>query len=560
MISFFESLFRARSRKITAIFLSLLFFIYNSARTSSQPNFDGVVIVEPWKDPGISTSTPSPSPSAKLASTSQSCPPTIADNDFSPLTIRCRIQSAQAQAQSSLKSQSSTPKEAVTEYIRRYQRNPPKGFEKWVQFALDHGSKIIDDFDQIDRDLLPYRTPEAQQVFRELSAKKVDSPRTRRVTVENGTMTASIWYMYDDEWRRLLEPFVDALPDGTFFMSTIDEPRVLTSGQSHPDTVRFHDRPGQSIEDLITESCAQIPRNLTGRLGVAKDVCQATHPGELHALISSPSSFSYTYSLAPLLSFGRMSAFRDILIPCPCYLAHAFPDIQDPVPFLEKKPGVYWRGSSTGGKATRFNWQFGHRERFVSFIQSLQNTAKTLDAGQFFGANIDALDRKQIKLFKDVFDVHMGAYIQCDDEACKDMERTLGPVDIEPEDTATHYRYLFDLDGNSMSTRFYRLLAQNAVVLKQTWFHEWHDDRLVPWAHYIPVTMTMEELPAVISFLINDPAGESLSAEIAEAGSSWSREVLREIDMSIYVYRLLLEMADLYGQEDSDLVEQFDSE
>ncbi|KAJ5111993.1 glycosyl transferase family 90 domain-containing protein [Penicillium argentinense] len=72
---------------------------------------------------------------------------------------------------------------------------------------------------------------------------------------------------------------------------------------------------------------------------------------------------------------------------------------------------------------------------------------------------------------------------------------------------------LFDLDGNSTSTRFYRLLSRRAVVLKQTWFHEWHDDRLIPWAHYILVTMSMEELPALMDFLINDPEGEQLSAE-----------------------------------------------
>jgi hypothetical protein len=47
--------------------------------------------------------------------------------------------------------------------------------------------------------------------------------------------------------------------------------------------------------------------------------------------------------------------------------------------------------------------------------------------------------------------------------------------------------------------------------------------------------MEMEELPALISFLIDDPEGEQLSAEVAHAGSDWSHQVLREIDMSIYL-------------------------
>ncbi|KAM4056554.1 glycosyl transferase family 90 domain-containing protein [Hirsutella rhossiliensis] len=221
------------------------------------------------------------------------------------------------------------------------------------------------------------------------------------------------------------------------------------------------------------------------------------------------------------------------------------------MPFLGKETALYWRGSSTGGQATRLNWRHGHRERFVSFTQSLQNAAQVLGASSFLGLKTDKLNKEQIKLFQEVFDVHMGAYIQCVDEACSEMERVLGPADREPEDTTSNYRYLFDIDGNSMSTRFYRLLSRQAVVLKQTWFQEWHDDRLIPWAHYIPVTMTMEELPALIDFLVNDPEGEALSAEIALAGSARSREVLREIDMSIYIYRLLLEMAELYDPKNA---------
>jgi hypothetical protein len=92
-----------------------------------------------------------------------------------------------------------------------------------------------------------------------------------------------------------------------------------------------------------------------------------------------------------------------------------------------------------------------------------------------------------------MFDVQMGAYTQCqfdgDRNACEDMQRALGPSNYEPEDTCLSYRYLFDLDGNGMSTRFYRLLSRKAIFLNQTWFQEWHDDCLVPWAHYITITM-----------------------------------------------------------------------
>ncbi|OAQ59054.1 glycosyltransferase family 90 protein [Pochonia chlamydosporia 170] len=474
------------------------------------------------------------------------CPSHISEDDFSTAAIRCRILSAQAAARSVRKPQSSTPAEAVAEYKRRYHRPPPKGFEEWVTFALERDSKIIDDFDQIDRDLEPYRDAEARQTFQSLKEKSWDCPLTTRIECRNGTMSTSAQYRYDGELRRLVEPFVDAMPDGLFYLSLIDEPRILSRSGPRPSSVQFQEKIGESIEDLIADSCGQITPQPVESFLYYKDVCRSSNPASLHALVSSPGAFSYTHSLIPVLSFGRMSAFRDILIPCPCYVAHPLAE-NDPLSFLEKKPVLYWRGSSTGGRATRFGWKNGHRQRFVRFVRSLQEAANALEASQLLGLGVDSLSKKRIQLFKDAFDVHMSDYLQCDDDACKDMERTLGPTNFEPEDTTENYRYLFDLDGNSMSTRFYRLLSREAVVLKQTWFQEWHDDRLTPWAHYIPVSMTMEELPALLEFLINDPNGELLSAEIAKAGSMRSREVLREADMSIYLYRLLLEMTDLLG-------------
>ncbi|KAJ5569379.1 hypothetical protein N7450_011865 [Penicillium hetheringtonii] len=533
----FPSVFSSRKYKTIATFAAASLIIFTCLHLFETP-YD--------KKFSISSHLPS----------TGSCPRKIAETDSSALAFRCRIQAAQENAKSALKAQSSTPEQAIAEYRRRYKRNPPKGFSKWVQFALEHDSKVIDDFDQIDRDLEYYRTPEARRAFERLNAQKDNWPFTRRVIVQDGAMNRSGWYMYDDFWSGLVEPFIDEIPDNfMFYMSTIDEPRILSKSGQQPTEIEFTTKDGHSIEDLVKDSCTQIPRQLTSRLGHEKDVCKFDDPGKLHALITSPSSFSYTHSPVPILSFGRMSAFRDILIPCPCYAAHPLLG-EDKVPFLDKKPSLYWRGSSTGGQASRFNWRFGHRQRFVAFVQALQNAANVLDASRHFGFRDRNLNDRRITLFKDMFDVQMGDYKQCeldgDRTACKDMERVLGPSNFEPEDTSINYRYLFDLDGNSMSTRFYRLLSRRAVVLKQTWFHEWHDDRLIPWAHYIPVTMEMNELPDLMDFLVNDPEGERLSGEIAEAGYTWSKQVLRGIDISIYLYRLFLELAELYGPVDPE--------
>ncbi|KAJ5161946.1 hypothetical protein N7492_007338 [Penicillium capsulatum] len=443
------------------------------------------------------------------------------------------------------------PEEAVAEYKRRYGRTPPKGFERWVTFALEHGSTIIDDFDQIERDLEPYRTPEAQRVVRLLGEDIYGWSGLVRIAIQNGTMIQSDSYIYDQQWKDLIQPFEHALPDTVLYLNQLDEPRVLASAGPPPSEVTFKDRSGDSITDLITESCSQLPRKSTGYWGPQKDICQSSNPEKLHGLISSPSSLLYTNSLAPILSIGKMSAFRDISIPCPCYLMHGISNSYSP-PFMSKVPQVYWRGSTTGSHPSRFTWKHGHRERFISFTNSLRQAANILDAGQYLIRTPNTAEQKRLSLFKDVFDIKVGNYIQCEDDICLDMEQALGPTDREPEDTSMAYRFLYDIDGNSMSTRFYRLLSQKAVVLKQTWFQEWHDDRLIPWAHFIPVSMTMEELPDLLNYLINDPEGEKLSEQIAEAAYAQSHHTLRQVDMSIYLYRLFLEMAGLFGPKRSE--------
>lgn len=52
--------------------------------------------------------------------------------------------------------QSSTLEEAFVEYVRRYKRLPPKGFDKWWQFCVDNEVKIVDDYNQINHDIEPF--------------------------------------------------------------------------------------------------------------------------------------------------------------------------------------------------------------------------------------------------------------------------------------------------------------------------------------------------------------------------------------------------------------------
>ena len=90
--------------------------------------------------------------------------------------------------------------------------------------------------------------------------------------------------------------------------------------------------------------------------------------------------------------------------------------------------------------------------------------------------------------------------------------------------------------------------VQIGTVFKMTMFQEWHDDRLIPWVHYVPISLKMTELPETLRFLAETPQGQMIAKNIAEQGSDWALKVLRQEDLGLAVFRTLLEYGRLYGE------------
>jgi hypothetical protein len=148
-----------------------------------------------------------------------------------------------------------------------------------------------------------------------------------------------------------------------------------------------------------------------------------------------------------------------------------------------------------------------------------------------------------------LFDVALTKVVGCaDDSVCDAMNSFFDtPREADPESKAFRYRFLLDIDGNSYSGRFYRFLASRSVPLKISIFREWHDERLIPWLHYVPVSQSMEELPELIRFLATTAEGQKISHRIAEAGREWYFRALTPPHQGIYLYRLMLELAWLHN-------------
>ena len=66
------------------------------------------------------------------------------------------IENAERKWDKLVKKQSKTLREAALEYKKRYLRNPPKGFDKWWEYAQRNNIVLKDEYDQIFRDIQPF--------------------------------------------------------------------------------------------------------------------------------------------------------------------------------------------------------------------------------------------------------------------------------------------------------------------------------------------------------------------------------------------------------------------
>jgi hypothetical protein len=88
-----------------------------------------------------------------------------------------------------------------------------------------------------------------------------------------------------------------------------------------------------------------------------------------------------------------------------------------------------------------------------------------------------------------------------------------------PIDYSMNYRAVLDMDGNSWSERFPRLLCYNSVVVKmRPWFAPYFWDSLTPWVHYLPVTL--ENLTDTAKFIANDK-NQAFLESIVRNANDW---------------------------------------
>ncbi|EGX96434.1 endoplasmic reticulum-resident kdel protein, putative [Cordyceps militaris CM01] len=286
----------------------------------------------------------------------------------------------------------------------------------------------------------------------------------------------------------------------------------------------------------------------------AIDPCEQPHLRQLHGSFVEPISISTTDELVPLFGGCKLALNNELVIPGAMYLtdeprysggASHGPD------WDSKRDGLVWRGVDSGGRARDNNWYHLQRHRLVEMLNGT-----TVARVERTGERALAFDLPPAALYPSRHRAagQLGAWVArladvgftslCFPDGCEFLRpflREAAPVDMQQQ---YEYKFLPDVDGNSFSARFRSFLLSTSLPLKASVYAEWHDDRLAPWVHFVPLDNTLQDLHPVLEFFADaDGPGDAAARHIAEEGKRWAEQVLRREDMRLYVWRLLLEWA-----------------
>jgi len=203
----------------------------------------------------------------------------------------------------------------------------------------------------------------------------------------------------------------------------------------------------------------------------------------------------------------------------------SFPDT---IPWDEKIPKLYWRGTASGGRISG-NTTSGTYHHFPRFrLHSLAaNNSHLIDA------RITSISLSNCR-----------AKFGCDKQAILDEYGIEELAEKEPRERSYEFKYVLDLDGNSFSGRYLDLLRTGSVVFKSTIFTEFFSDWFKPYVHYIPVLPDLSDLVEQVQWAIDN---EEEARTIGRTGRAMADLVITDDQVDCYSFAVLLEWGRLYN-------------
>ncbi|KAF8066691.1 glycosyl transferase family 90-domain-containing protein [Lyophyllum atratum] len=496
------------------------------------------------------------------------------------------IERANSRWESKLSGASKTLDEAVREYVKRYNRRPPKGFDKWWRYVEEHKVQLPDEYDQIWRDLEPfwgYRPLDLQQLQSKQELHTDTYTFGKNVTGDLGVLKYSFAPSTND-WtpeallggaksiKEILKDVQDDLPPFRAVISPHDNPTLFSDYEVKKAALDAADRGAyMDMEKLVRGPALGWPSGCSP----TSPARQATKPNPPtkktfiadHRKVMDPCLHPTLFDQIGEFLIHEKPGTSELMLPRFAYCATAMHhDIQIPTlsgwvddilprshdPTWEHKldERLNWRGSNTGmWHAPDTRWRMSQRTRLVDYTNGLNGTVKVLIPPLSKDKRVgEGTDIRRSKINPAMTDVAFaGEPVGCHEETCPELLRLYEWRKRQGGKESGNFKYIMDVDGNAWSSRFKRLITTNSLIFKATVYPEWFQDRIEPWVHYVPVQVDYSDLYDALAFFRGGLYGEGghgdLAAKIAGDGRAWSRSFWRKEDVTAYVYRLVLEYA-----------------
>lgn len=305
---------------------------------------------------------------------------------------------------------------------------------------------------------------------------------------------------------------------------------------------------------------------------LSRDPCEHPELRTLHGTFIEPISLRTSQHLLPIFGGSKLPTNNEILIPPAMYLATSPTGSVDysgggyvGPSWPEKKDGIIWRGVASGGRNKVDTWPHFHRHRLLQMLNGSSVSAAETVGPSVFASTAQSFtipDPSIYPLLSSSSPSGLGGWIESlsdaafthlwcfpreqPDHLCSYTDPFFEVREGVPMPQQYAYKYLPDVDGNSFSGRFRAFLRSTSVPVKTTIYSEWHDARLQPWVHFIPIDNSFVDLYAVLEFFMGfEGRGrhDTLAEKIADDGRIWAEKVLRREDMALYFWRLILEWA-----------------
>ncbi|KAL8787938.1 MAG: hypothetical protein Q9213_001965 [Squamulea squamosa] len=530
---------------------------------------------------------------------------TIPTSDDTSHPIHQLITKAERDHESLKARQSKTLSEAVNEYRRRYKLSPPPNFDQWFQLAKTRNVLLLDEYDTIYHALLPFWALDPSLIRKRAREALGFDNAFVGVLIRDGAVVSaaggSEWQQKST--TSMLASFVKYLPDMDLPFNVHDEPRVIVpsddlsrlvaiakdktmpisfttpsprnawsprpedvdDGKRFIDakTTRFnefahqptwtHSRmscPPESPARALDESSHDDSSSFTfSELGLISnhtafsDICLSPSLREKFGFFDRPNAFKIVHDLFPIFSQSKISSYQDILYPSPWYWSGkvAYHEKEDS-PWEVKKNQLFWRGSTTGGFSRNGGWRRQHRQLVVEKMNALDTAKIYNNQSGSDSAKISWKPREvQRQDYKNLFDVKFSHVGQCDPGDCDAQREYFEIVKPSKPQEAWSYKYLLDMDGNAFSGRFYAFLQSASMIFKMAIFREWHEEWLQPWIHYVPLSLRGDEYLESVRYFEEEEIGKLQARRMAEQSSEWAKQALRNEDLEVWLFRLLLE-------------------